>query len=45
VRHHSTEGLFALEKGSIQEYVMTWPEYKGRIDDGCEMDIGAGALI
>jgi hypothetical protein len=28
VRHHSAEGLFALEKGSIREYVMTWPGYK-----------------
>jgi hypothetical protein len=28
VRHHSAEGLFALEKESIREYVMTWPEYK-----------------
>jgi hypothetical protein len=28
VRRHSAEGLFALEKGSIREYVMTWPGYK-----------------
>jgi hypothetical protein len=28
VRHHSAEGLFALEKGSIREYMVTWPEYK-----------------
>jgi hypothetical protein len=28
VHHHSAEGLFALRKGSIQEYVMTWPGYK-----------------
>jgi hypothetical protein len=28
VRHHSAEGLFALEKGSFREYVMTWPGYK-----------------
>jgi hypothetical protein len=28
VHHHSAEGLFALEKGSIREYVMTWPGYK-----------------
>jgi hypothetical protein len=30
VRHHSAEGLFALEEGSIREYVMTWPGYKER---------------
>jgi hypothetical protein len=28
VRHHSAEGLFALEKGSFREYMMTWPGYK-----------------
>jgi hypothetical protein len=28
VRHHSAEGLFALEKGSFREYVMMWPGYK-----------------
>jgi hypothetical protein len=28
VRHHSAEGLFALEKGSFREYVMTWPGHK-----------------
>jgi hypothetical protein len=28
MHHHSAEGLFALEKGIIQEYVMTWPGYK-----------------
>jgi hypothetical protein len=28
VRHHSVEGLFALEKGIFREYVMTWPGYK-----------------
>jgi hypothetical protein len=27
-RHHSTESCFALGKGSIREYVMTWPVYK-----------------
>jgi hypothetical protein len=28
MRHHSAEGLFALEKGKIWEYMMTWPGYK-----------------